>query len=189
MRLQILSTNGKKIIRLVWFENLNGKGLYSSVFIIGINHHFSYHLDGNVHSKIDPSFKNRVTDGQHLYDEKGYAPLGKGPPLNNFIGLHTFISGTIDLDDKCFAFYLPYKLKKADKIILLDNRQVNSGQKSLHYYFDLIEPNNYKIIEERIRQMQKFLCRDNTFICEHHCYFEQTPWLIVHIGYKSVKLY
>jgi hypothetical protein len=181
---EIIATNGRRVVRVVWFRNVRGKGIYGSFYNSPDNLHFSYHSDGTVHTKIDPK---KGIDGFH--NQRGYASCGlQGPPLNDFKGHYTFMQGGISLDDGVFNRLKPYSLKKADRLILIDSRSIISQQRTCWFYFDLIHPNNYDLIIKRMRDMQHFICSDKRSICEHHCFFEQHPWLIIHVAYRSKRI-
>lgn len=181
IRVEIAATDGTKICRLAWLVNIKGKGIYSG-FSITADLHFSYHLDGKVHTKAT---KIRLPS----HNEKGYASCGlNGPPLDDFKGYYTLMQGGLTLDGDYFNKKISYEFKKIDRLILLDSRSISSKPKIVHLYFDLLEANNYEVLNNRMREMQSFSGSDGKSICEHHCYFEQSPWLVVHIAYQSKRI-
>ena len=180
IRVEIVATDGSKFCRLAWIENLKGKGIYGGFSIIA-DLHFSYHLDGKVHTKVT---KNLLPS----HNEKGYAPCGlNGPPLDDFKGYYTLMQGGFTLEDDYFS-KKSYEFKKIDRLILLDSRSISKKPKAVWLYFDLIEINNYDVLNKRMQEMQIFIGSDGKSICEHHCYFEQSPWLVVHIAYESKRI-
>lgn len=181
-RIEILATNGKKIVRLFWFQNIRGRGIYASIIDSPGNLHFSYHLDGTAHTKIDPKFTK--IKGQTSWNEKGYAPMGiNGPPLDNFKGHFPFMQGGLSLNEIFFDKFRSYTLKRVDKAIFLDNRSIGKKEKSFGYFFELIEADNYKLLYERIDSYHKFITADKKQVCEHHLFLDQNPWLVIHIYY------
>lgn len=176
-RVEILATNGDKIIRLLWCEHIKDKGIYASVFDNPWNLHFSYPKDGKVH------VKQEIKDESKYFNNEGYLfQTLKGPPLNNFKGSFIFMQGGIAITNETFKNSNEYKLKKLDRVILLDVRRFLKGEADLHYSFDLVEPQNYNEVTKNITNIKNFV--GQYYTCEHHCYFELTPWVIIHLSYR-----
>ena len=185
MRLEIIATNGATMVRSAWCEVVKGQRICGSIYNPRAKMHFSYHLDGTVHTKLEnPALRHLILGGG--WNEKGYAPSGpKGPPLSEFKGARSFIAGGVTLDDKYFSEAEPYAMKRADRVILVDSRSVTGMQKMVGYYFDLVEKSNYMLLCKRIQNMEEFISADGQSICEHHCFLAQDPWLLVHVAYCS----
>lgn len=185
IRLEIIATNGKKMVTSAWCVSRRGKGIQGGICHSEVGLHFSYHEDGTVHTKIeDPEVRHLILSGS--WNEGGYAPRGlKGPPLSEFKGAYGFVTAGVTLDSKYFEDTEPYNMRRADRLILVDSRSVTSEQKMILYYFELVEPSNYTLLGKRLRKMQEFICADGQSVCEHHCFLEQRPWLLVHLAYCS----
>ena len=54
----------------------------------------------------------------------------------------------------------------------------------MNFYLDLVEVGSYQILIERMAEYQRIFTDDGR-ICEHHCYLEFEPWVLVSLAYSS----
>jgi len=182
--LEIVATDGARAVRLIWFRIGSNGGIYGSFFHPSIAIHRSYHTDGTIHWKTDSPLVN-VRDSEKMFKESGYSrDVDSGPPLSTFAGYFSFLQGIFRLDPDCFETLLPYDYNEADRLIILDARAIRGEQRHVNIYLDLIEAGSYVLLTSQMAEKQRIFTNAG-MICEHHCYLEFEPWVLVSIAYSS----
>lgn len=180
-RLVLVATDGNRAIRLVWLR-VKSDGIYGSFFHSSIHMHKSYHRDGTVHMKYEGPMQN-VGNVEEVFKETGYSRDGaKGPPLDSFTGYFPFLQGISRLDADCFERLMPYDFRTGDCPLIVDSRSIQGEQLSVNYHLDLIEVGSYEILSKRMAEYQHIFTNAG-MICEHHCYLEFEPWVLVNLAY------
>ncbi|MBI4826718.1 MAG: hypothetical protein HY807_09930 [Nitrospirae bacterium] len=175
----LLATNGNKIFCLAWLRI--GKDIYGSLTHHNVKMHRSYHKDGNTHWK-DEKYNSKIEN--NTFNINGYSETEKATPLDHFKGRFSFLNAGARLDKDCFTNVIEYSGKKTDKLILFDTRVITGKQKFVNIYFDLIEFNSYKYLNDCIKEKNRIADREN-FASDIHCFFEFKPWVVVTLLYKK----
>jgi len=182
-KLELLVTDGSRVIRLIWFRIRNGGGVYGSFFHPRIAMHRSYHADGTIHWKADAGMKN-VKGGEEIYKQTGYSrDVESGPPLAAFTGHMTFLQGIFRLDSDCFDSLRAYEFQAVDRLLILDSRAIRGKQRHVNFYLDLIEVGSFAILTAQMAEKQRIFTNAG-MICEHHCYLEFQPWVLTSLAYS-----
>jgi hypothetical protein len=127
----------------------------------------------------------RVRDAEKIFKEKGYSrDVHSGPALDFFTGYFSFLAGGFRLDPDCFEGRVEYKFKKTDRLLVVDSRTINGEQRFVDFYLDLVEVGSYRTLSGRMAEYQRIFA-DAGRICEHHCYLEFKPWVLVSLAYSS----
>jgi len=126
-----------------------------------------------------------VRDADKIFKDSGYSrDVVSGPPLASFTGYLSFLQGGFRLDSDCFESLLPYEFQAVDRLLILDSRAVRGEQRHLNFYLDLVEVGSYAVLTSQISEKQRIFTTAGT-ICEHHCYLEFEPWVLVSLAYSS----
>ena len=182
--LELIATDGVQTARLIWFRIGSDGGIYGSFFHKNIAIHRSYHSDGVVHWKADKPME-KVINVEEVFKESGYSgEVDCAPPLGSFKGYFNFLQGGFRLDVDLFQQGVSYEFGSVDRLLIIDSRTIKGEQRHLNFYLDLIESGSYEILNERMEGYQKTLTNAG-MICEHHCYLEFEPWLLVSLAYST----
>jgi hypothetical protein len=182
-RLELVATDGVRAVRLIWLR-IKSDLILGSIHHPSIAMHTSYHRDGTVHLKADGPME-RVRDADKIFKEKGYSrDVHSGPPLDSFTGYFSFLAGGFRLDPDCFEGPVEYKFKKTDRLLVVDSQTISGEQRWVNFYLDLVEVGSYQILNARTAEYQRIFTDDGR-ICEHHCYLEFEPWVLVSLAYSS----
>ena len=181
--LELVATDGVRAVRLIWLR-IKSDRILGSIHRPSIAMHRSYHRDGTVHLKADGPME-RVRDADKIFKEKGYSrDVHSGPPLDSFTGYFSFLAGGFRLDPDCFKGLRAYTFRAVDRLLILDSRTIQGEQRWVNFYLDLVEVGSYQIRIERMAEYQRIFTDDGR-ICEHHCYLEFEPWVLVSLAYSS----
>ena len=99
-------------------------------------------------------------------------------------GYFSFLAGGLRLNPGCFEGRTAYDYRAVDRLLILDSRTIQGEQRWVHFYLDLVEVGSYQILIERMAEYQRIFTDDGR-ICEHHCYLEFEPWVLVSLAYCS----
>jgi len=88
------------------------------------------------------------------------------------------------LDPDCFKGRVTYDSSKVDRLVILDSRTIDGDQRFVEFYLDPIEVGSYQILIERMAKYQHLFTVAGR-ICEHRCYLEFQPWVLVTLAYSS----
>jgi hypothetical protein len=183
-KLELVVTDGARVVRLIWLQITNGRIICGSFFHPRIAMHRSYHADGSITWKADRGMMN-VGDADKIFKDSGYSrDVVSGPPLACFTGHLTFLQGGFRLDSDCFESLLPYKFRAVDRLLILDSRAVRGEQRHLNFYLDLAEVGSYAVLTSRMADMQRIFTNAGK-VCEHHCYLEFEPWVLMSLAYST----
>jgi len=183
-RLEIVGTDGTRAIRLIWLRIGRDGGIYGSFFHPSMTLHRSYHRDGIVHWRYDRRLGNAGA-ADEFFKESGYSrDVDSGPPLGSFTGHFLFLQGGFRLDPDCFEDRKPYRFKAVDHLLIVDSRVIQGDQRHMNFYIDLVEANSFQRLGERMAEFQRIFT-SAARICEHHCYLELEPWVLVSLAYSS----
>jgi hypothetical protein len=182
--LELVATNGSQIVRLVWFRIGSEGGIYGSVFHPSVKLHRSYHRDGRIHWKADGPMEN-VGEADKIFKDSGYShDVVSGAPLDSFTGHFSFLQGIFRLDPDCFDRRVPYEFGAVDRLLIVDSRAIKGEQRFVNFYLDLVEIGSYQILGARMAEHQRIFANAE-MICEHHCYLEFEPWVLVSLAYST----
>lgn len=182
-RLVFAATDGDRTIRLIWLRSITGGKVIGSFFHDRVKMHRSYNPDGSVHLKAERPMQN-VKDADRIFKETGYSrDVVCGPPLSSFTGYFPFLQGTSRLDADCFEQRMPYDFNKGDHPLILDSRSIQGEQRLVDYCFDLVQVGASEILIRRIEEYQRIFTNAGRS-CEHHCYLEFEPWVLVSLAYS-----
>lgn len=182
--LEFVATDGSRAVRLVWFRIGSDGGIYGSFFHPSIAMHRSYHADGTVHWKADGPLIN-VGGADKVFKESGYShDMISALPLDSFTGHFSFLQGVSRLDPNCFDRRVPYEFGAVDRLLIVDSRAIQGEQRFVNFYLDLIEVGSYEILSTRMAECQRIFTNAE-MICEHHCYLEFEPWVLVSLAYST----
>jgi len=146
--------------------------------------HRSYHADGAITWKADVGMMN-VRGADEIFKQSGYSrDVISGPPLASFTGYVTFLQGGFRLDPECFESLRPYEFRAVDRLLILDSRAIRGEQRRMNFYLDLIEVGSFGILATQMAEKERIFT-DAGMICEHHCYLEFQPWVLVNLAYSS----
>lgn len=183
-RLELVATDGARAVRLIWFRIGSDGGIYGSFFPMSVAMHRSYHWDGTDHWKADGPMQN-VRDVEKIFKESGYSrDVDSGPPLGSFSGHFSFLQGVFRLDPDCFEGRVAYDFRAVDRLLIVDSRTIQGEQRFVNFYLDLVEVGSYQILSARMAEHQRTFTNAG-MICEHHCYLEFEPWVLVSLAYSS----
>jgi len=185
-RLVLVATDGDRAIRLTWLR-VKSHIVTGSFFHHSILMHRSYHRDGTVHLKAEGPMQN-VKDAERIFKESGYSrDVVCGPPLSSFTGYFPFLEGSSRLDADCFEQRVRYDFRKGDHPLIVDSRAIRGAQRFVNYYFDLVQVGSYRILNARMAEYQRIFTNAG-MICEHHCYLEFEPWVLVSLAYSTRRV-
>jgi hypothetical protein len=126
-----------------------------------------------------------VKDAGRIFKESGYSrDVDYGPPLGSFTGYFAFLQGVSRLDADCFEERVRYDFRKGDHSLIVDSRAIQGAQRFVNYYFDLIQVGSYEILNARMAEYQRIFT-NTEMICEHHCYLQSEPWVLVSLAYST----
>ena len=183
-RLDLVATDGRRAVRLVKLSIGGGSGIYGLFLHRSVKMHRSYHRDGTVHLKADGPME-RVKGTDKILKGSGYSrDVQSGPPLDCFTGHFSFLQGVFRLDPDCFEGRVEYKFKKTDRLLVVDSRSISGEQRFVNFYLDLVEAGSYRTLSGQMAEYQGTFTNAD-MICEHHCYLEFQPWVLVSLAYQS----
>ena len=183
-RLDLVATDGRRAVRLVKLSISGDSGIYGLLLHRSVKMHRSYHRDGTVHLKADGPME-RVEGADKIFKGSGYSrDVQSGPPLDSFTGHFSFLQGVFRLDPDCFEGRVEYKFKKTDRLLVVDSRTISGEQRFVDFYLDLVEAGSYRTLSSQMAKYQRIFA-DAGRICEHHCYLEFKPWVLVSLAYSS----
>ncbi len=181
-RIELVVTDGKRSIRSFWLEQRRS-GVFGFFITPRLSMHRSYHLDGNVHYRVEGS--PRISNADSIFNSKGYSKeVIKAPQLNAFKGSFEFFNGGLRLDNDVLNEGIPYKFKKVDNILTIDTRNIEGKQKQLTLLATLVEPHQFNILQKVIETREK-MCRSSNQVGEYHIFNRFNPWVLVFLMFST----
>jgi hypothetical protein len=181
-RLELVVTDGKRTIRSFWLEQRKA-GIYGSFISPRLSIHRSYHVDGNVHYRVEGA--PRILGGDDFFNPNGYSKERvKVIPLNTFKGSFNFFNAGLRLDKEVLEEGVPYRFKKIDSLLLIDMRNIEGKQKHLNLLVSLIEANSLRTLKSLIDRQEK-LCRGAKQTGEYHLLTRFRPWVFIFLMFSS----
>ncbi|MGH7430104.1 MAG: hypothetical protein ACREJ4_17355 [Candidatus Methylomirabilaceae bacterium] len=185
--LDLVATDGRRAVRLVKLSISGDSGIYGLLLHRSVKMHRSYHRDGTVHLKADGPMEG-VKGAAKIFKGSGYShDVQSGPPLDSFTGHFSFLQGIFRIDPDCFEGRVEYKFKKTDRLLIVDSRTISGKQRFVNFYLDLVEAGSYQTLSSQMADYQGTFTNAD-MICEHHCYLEFVPWILVTLAYSSGQL-
>lgn len=180
-RIELVVTDGKRSIRSFWLEQRKA-GIFGGFITPRISLHRSYHIDGNVHFRVEDSPRNAGED--NFFNPHGYSKeVVKSCPLSEFHGSFHFFNGGLRLDKDVLDEGIPYKFKKVDNLLLVDTRNIHGAQKHLTLVVGMIQSHSYPILQSRIEELEK-ICRKSGGTGEYHLFTKFQPWILVFLMFS-----
>ena len=128
-RIELVVTDGKRSIRCFWLEQRKA-GVFGGFITPRISIHRSYHVDGNVHFRVEGS--PRMAGGEDFINSSGYSKdVIKSSPISEFRGSFQFFQGGLRLDKDVLDEGVPYKFKKVDSLLIIDTRNIQAWNLAL----------------------------------------------------------
>jgi hypothetical protein len=181
-RIELVVTDGKRSIRSFWLEQRKA-GIYGGFITPRISLHRSYHVDGNVHFRVEGS--SHIGGGENFFNPSGYSKeVIKASPLSSFPGHFHFFNGGLRLDKDVLDEGIPYKFRKVENLLLIDTRNIHGHQKHLTLIASMIQAHTYSLLQFRFEEFEK-ICQSSGGTGEYHLFTKFQPWILVFLMFSA----